>query len=362
MSSKKNLEKLRDEIDKIDDKLLNLINKRGTLALEISKHKKENSLRVYDPAREKEIEDKLADKNTGPLTNEDVISVFREVISGCRALQHDTKIAYLGPEGSFSNQAAFHKFGGAVDLVPVFTFQEVFEEVHRQKVEYGIVPVENSIEGSIGGVLDMLFEWDLKISAEYYERISHFLLSREGELSKIKIVASHPQAIGQCRNWLSKNLKNIEILETPSTAAAAKMAAEDGSVAAIASEFSLSIYGLKTIQSHIEDSLLNTTRFLVISRHGSSYTGNDKTSIVFSIRDEPGALQKSFFQPISKAGINLTKIESRPSKNRPWEYMFFADFLGHIEEENIKSILNKIKNNCIFLKVLGSYPVVKFSY
>ncbi len=359
MASKKNLKKLREEIDKIDSKLLELINKRGSFALEVSKHKKANSIRVYDPAREKEIEDKLIKKNKGPLTNDYVLSVFREIISGCRALQHDTKVAYLGPEGSYSNQAAFHKFGGSTDLVPVGSFEEVFEEVHRQIVQYGIVPVENSIEGSIGGVLDMLLEWDLKISAEYYERISHFLVSKNTDLSKIKTVASHPQALGQCRNWIHKNLPNVEILETASTAAAAKMASKNESLAAIASEFSISIYGLKIIQSNIEDSRQNTTRFLVIGKVDSPYTGNDKTSIVFSIRDEPGALQNSFFLPISNAGINLTKIESRPSKDRPWEYVFFADFLGHYEEEKIKSVLKKIGRNCVFLKVLGSYPVVK---
>ena len=361
MTSKKDLINLRDEIDKIDSKLLDLINKRGSLALDVSKHKKASSLRIYDPAREKEIEDKLVKNNKGPLTSEYIISIFREIISGCRALQHDTQVAYLGPEGSFSNQAAYHKFGGSTELVPVFSFEEVFEEVHRQRVEYGMVPVENSIEGSIGGVLDMLFEWDLKISAEYYERISHYLLSKGGNINKIKTVASHPQALGQCRNWLNKNLHNVELLETASTAAAAKMASKDDTIAAVASEFSISIYGLKALQSNIEDSRQNTTRFLVIGREESAYTGHDKTSIIFSIRDEPGALQKSFFLPVSDAGVNLTKIESRPSKDRPWEYIFFADFLGHFGDDKINSLLEEIKNNWVELTTKsGNYTIETF--
>lgn len=357
MAKKKPLSQLRNKIDDIDSKLLELINERGKVALDVSSHKKENSLRVYDPAREKEIEKKLRNKNPGPLSNEYVLSIFRELIAGCRALQHNTKVAYLGPEGSFSNQAAFHKFGGETDLVPVLSFEEVFEEVHKSRVEFGIVPVENSLEGSIGRTLDMLFTWDLKISAEYFEEIGHFLLSKTGTMKDIKVVASHPQALGQCRKWISKNLKGVELLETPSTAWAARLSSEDKSVAAISSEFSASIYGLKTIQRHIEDSPQNTTRFLIIGKETGSYTGDDKTSIVFSIKDEPGALHKSLFLPFAKAKINLTKIESRPSRERPWEYVFFVDFKGHFEDKKVVSLLKEVEKSCIFLKVLGSYPI-----
>lgn len=357
MATKKSLSQLRKKIDDIDSKLLKLINERGKVALEVSGHKKANSLRVYDPAREKEIEEKLKIKNPGPLSNDYVLSIFRELISGCRALQHNTKVAYLGPEGSFSNQAAYHKFGGETDLVPVLSFEEIFEEVHKSRVEFGIVPVENSLEGSIGRILDMLFIWDLKISAEYYEKIGHFLLSKTGNLNDIKVVASHPQALGQCRKWISKNLSGVELLETPSTAWAARLAAEDKKVAAVSSEFSASIYDLKIIQRHIEDSLQNTTRFIIIGKETGFNTGDDKTSIVFSIKDEPGALHNSLFLPFAKAKINLTKIESRPSKERPWEYVFFVDFNGHFEDKKVVSVLKEVEKNCIFLKVLGSYPI-----
>lgn len=357
MSREKDLNKLRLKIDEIDSKILDLVNERGKIALEVSTHKKANSIRVYDPVREKEIEEKLKKKNTGPLTNEYILSIFKEIIAGCRALQHNTKVAYLGPEGSFSNQAAYNKFGGKTDLVPVSSFEEVFEQVHKTRVEFGIVPVENSIEGSIGRILDMLFTWDLKISAEYFEKIGHFLLSKTGSLSDIKVVASHPQALGQCRKWISKNLSGVETVETPSTAYAAKLASEDESIAAVSSEFSSSIYDLKVIQRHIEDSPQNTTRFLIIGKETAPRSGNDKTSIVFSLKDEPGALHKSLFLPFAEAGINLTKIESRPSKERPWEYVFFVDFMGHYQEDNVISVLNEVEKNCIFLKVLGSYPV-----
>ena len=357
MKSKKNLNNLRKRIDSIDEKILELINRRGKVALEISDLKKENSIGVYDPAREKEIERKLEKSNHGPLSNEYIVSIFREIVSGCRGLQKPTKVGYLGPLGSFSNQAAFHKFGSSSQLVPLGSFDEVFEEVKKKRLEFGIIPVENSVEGSIGSVLDMLLFWGLSISAEYYERIGHFLLSKSGKLDDIKVVASHPQALGQCRKWVSRNLKNIELFETASTAAAAKLASEDFKVAAIASEHASSIYDLKLLQTHIEDSTQNTTRFLIVGNEESPITGEDKTSLAFSLKDEPGALQKAFFLPFAESGINLTKIESRPSKDRPWEYVFFVDFAGHHKDRKIKSVIRKVERKCIFLKILGSYPV-----
>ncbi len=359
MTSSKGLDNLRKEIDDIDRKILELVNKRGEIALEVSRHKKENSLSVYDPARERQIERKLRESNPGPLSDDCVVSIFRQIIAGCRALQMPTTVAYLGPEGSFSNQAAFHMFGSSSKLIPFSSFEEIFEAVQKRECKFGMVPVENSIEGSIGSILDMLFEWDLKICAEYYERIGHFLLSKTGKREDIKKVASHPQALGQCRKWIGKNLRGVEFLETPSTAAAAKMAAQDTSIAAIASEYSASLYGLKIVQSHIEDNAQNTTRFIVIGYEEPAPTGRDKTSIVFAIKDRPGALHESLFLPFAKANINLTKIESRPSKGRPWEYIFFVDFLGHRTDEKVQQALREVEGKCIFLKILGSYPVGK---
>ena len=357
MAPNKELAAVRREIDALDSKLLELINRRAELAIEVSGLKKKDSLGVYDLGREKEIESKITGSNPGPLSNQDILFVFREIISRCRSLQHDEKIAYLGPEGSFSNQAAFRKFGVSSEFFPVSSFEDVFREVHGRRADFGIVPVENSVEGSVGDVLDMLLEWDLSISAECFERIEHFLLSLSGDIGEVKTVASHPHALGQCRKWIAANLYGVALLETSSTAAAAKIAARDKSVAAIASEFSGSIYSLKTIESHIEDSPRNTTRFVVVGREKPSPSGEDKTSIAFSVRDEPGALHKTFFLPFSESGINLTKIESRPSRDRQWEYVFFADFSGHHEEEAVMDALGRVEANCVFLKILGSYPV-----
>ena len=356
MAPNKELASVRREIDALDSKLLELINRRAKLAIEVSGLKKKGSLGVYDPGREKEIESKITQGNPGPLSDEDILFVFREIISRCRSLQHDEKVAYLGPEGSFSNQAAFRKFGASSEFVPVSSFEDVFEAVYGKRVDFGIVPVENSIEGSVGDVLDMLVEWDLSISDECFERIEHFLLSIGGDISKIKTVASHPQALGQCRKWIAANLYGVALVETPSTAAAAKMAARDKNVAAIASEFSGSIYNLKTIQNHIEDSPRNTTRFVVMGRENPPPSGEDKTSIAFSVNDEPGALHRTFFLPFSESGINLTKIESRPLRDRHWEYVFFADFSGHREDKVVRDALEKVEASCVFLKVLGSYP------
>ena len=356
MAPNKELASVRREIDALDSKLLELINRRAELAIEVSGLKKKDSLGVYDPGREKEIERKIAGSNPGPLSNEDTLFVFREIISRCRSLQHEEKVAYLGPEGSFSNQAAFRKFGASSEFIPVSSFEDVFEAVHDKRADFGVVPVENSIEGSVGDVLDMLVEWNLSISAECFERIEHSLLSVGGEINEVKTVASHPQALGQCRKWIAANLYGVTLVETPSTAAAAKMAARDKNVAAIASEFAGSIYNLKTIQNHIEDSPRNTTRFVLVGRESPPPSGEDKTSIAFSVKDEPGALHRTFFLPFSESGINLTKIESRPLRDRHWEYVFFADFSGHREEKAVREALEKVEAGCVFLKVLGSYP------
>ena len=356
MAPRKELAAVRREIDALDSKLLELINRRAELAIEVSGLKKTDSLGIYDPGREREIERKITGSNPGPLSDEDILFVFRELISRCRSLQHDEKVAYLGPEGSFSNQAAFRKFGASSEFLPVSSFEDVFEEVHGRRADFGIVPVENSVEGSVGDVLDMLVEWDLSIFAECFERIEHFLLSLSGDISEVRTVASHPQAFGQCRKWIAANLYGAALVETPSTATAAKMAARDKSVAAIASEFSGSIYNLKTIQNHIEDSPRNTTRFVVVGKEQPPPSGEDKTSIAFSVKDEPGALHRTFFFPFSESGINLTKIESRPARDKQWEYVFFADFSGHREDEAVREALEKVEANCVFLKVLGSYP------
>ncbi len=356
MGSSENLEQLRKKIDRLDREILDLLNRRAEVALGIRRLKQENLVDVYDPVREEEIEKKLRELNNGPLSDESLLSIYREIISACRALQQPVKVAYLGPEGSFSHQAAYHEFGGSSELVPLGSFADVFKEVENGRTSFGIVPVENSIEGSIGIVLDLLSRSDLTICAELFEKIHHFALSKTGDPKDIRVVASHPQPLAQCNKWLSQNIRNAEFRQTSSTAEAAKLASHDKGIMAVASEHAAKIYKLKVVQRNIEDSPWNTTRFFVIGTRKSSPTGDDRTSIVFSLMDKPGELQKSFFQPFAEAKINLTKIESRPSKERPWEYLFFVDFKGHREDRVIKELLSKVANRCVFLKVLGSYP------
>ena len=357
MGSSDNLANLRKKIDELDREILDLLNGRGEVVLKIRELKKENHVGVYDPVREGQIEKRLREINPGPLSDDSVLKIYREIISGCRALQRPLKVAFLGPEGSFSHQAAFHEFGGSAGLLPVGSFAEVFEEVENGRASFGVVPVENSIEGSIGVVLDLLSRSNLTVSAELFEKINLFLLSKTGTLKDIRVIASHPQPLAQCKKWLNKNLANTKVRETASTAAAARLASRNKGIAAVASEHSASIYKLKILEKNIEDNSWNTTRFFVIGNRMSGPSGDDRTSIVFSLRDKPGELQKSFFQPFAEARVNLTKIESRPSKERPWEYLFFVDFKGHREDRAIKSLLDRVAKNCVYMKVLGSYPI-----
>ena len=303
-----------------------------------------------------QLEKKLKELNSGPLSDDSILRIFREIISACRSLQQPTRVAYLGPEGSFSHQAAYNEFGGSAELLPLGSFEEIFEEVENGRTSFGVVPVENSIEGSVSMVLDLLSATHLTIAAELFEKINHFLLSKTGNIKDVNTVASHPQAIAQCKKWLNKNLPNCKLTETASTAEAARLASKRKNVAAIASEHAAEIYKLGIVQKNIEESSLNTTRFFVVGNKINKPTGDDRTSVVFSLKDKPGALQKSFFQPFADAKVNLTKIESRPSKERPWEYLFFVDFKGHAQDKVIKSLLKKLDKNCMFLKVMGSYP------
>lgn len=354
------LKDLRRKIDEIDLEILRLISERGRLAIEISKAKRENASGVYDPAREREIKERLERANPGPLPPSSIAAIYREIISACRALQHPLKISFLGPEGSFSHQAAFLEFGSSSEFLSCNSFNEVFSEVEKGKAHFGVLPVENSMEGAVGAVLDESVRSPLTVCAELFLRVSHSLLSLSGRLSEVKAVASHPQALGQCKRWLSQHLKDAELIETQSTAKAAMIARQRPEVAAIASELAASLYGLCVIEEHIEDSPVNLTRFWVVGRTEPPPTGDDKTSIVFSLKDEPGALSKAL-KPFGDRGVNLTKIESRPHKERPWEYLFFVDFLGHRRNPSVSEILREVAQCSVFLKVLGSYPVGRAS-
>ncbi len=348
------IEKLRREINKIDDEILKLLNKRAITAIEIGKTKKKIGILPYRPARERDIINSLLKKNKGPLNPEDIKNIYREIMSVSVNLQKKLAIAYLGPEATYTHEAATKKFGASAEYKPLSNIKEIFSAVEKGIADFGVVPVENSTEGVETHTLDMFIESDLKICDEILLPISHCLLSKSKK-KKINKVYSHPQALAQCRIWLQKNLPGVPLAEVYSTAQAAKLALKEKFSAAIASELASRLYNLPIVGKNIEDLSVNVTRFLVIGKESSQPTGNDKVSLMFSLKDKVGALHSSL-KPFYKHKINLTKIESRPSKRKIWEYYFFVDLEGHCEEKRVKQAIEELKPLCTFLKVLGSYP------
>ncbi len=349
------LENLRRQIDGIDSKLVDLLNERMRKVFEIAEVKRKRKGTLYSPAREKRILQRLIQHNQGPLPNEALLEIMHLILKTSLALQSKPKVVYFGPPATFTHLAAIKNFGRRAELIPEKSIGGIFSRVEKKQAEFGVVPVENSTEGVVTHTLDMFLDSDLKICAETVLEISHHLLGK-GSLEKVKKVYSHPQALAQCRGWLEENLPTVRLAEVESTARAAQMAAKDLTSAAIASDVAASLYNLNTIDSHIEDSPHNYTRFLVIGReYNKERSGQDKTSILFSIKDRVGALH-NMLVPFLRYRINLTKIESRPTKRRAWEYVFFLDFIGHKDEEKIKKALGELEESCLFLKVLGSYP------
>jgi len=350
------LKNLRQEIDSIDARIVGLLNKRAKIILDVGKVKRRSNKPVYVPEREKAVYDKLVAANKGPMPNESLKAVFREVMSGSLQLERPLKIAYLGPEFTFTHLASLKKFGSSVDYTGCETITDVFSEVEKKRADYGVVPIENSIDGAISHTLDMFIDSDLKICSEIYLEVSQNLLSKEADKAKIRKVYSKAQVFGQCRLWLEANLPGVELAEVSSTAKAAEIASREKGAACIASELAAKKYGLKTLYSSIEDSSHNVTRFLVIGRIEARPTKKDKTSIMFSVKDRAGALH-DMLVPFKRHGINMTKIESRPSKMRAWEYCFFVDLEGHHEDAKARKALDELRSSSIYLKVLGSYPV-----
>jgi chorismate mutase/prephenate dehydratase len=349
------LKKLREQIDEIDLKILELLNKRTEIVLGVGKTKQNHQLKIHSPERERAILDRLRELNPGPFPNETLKIIYEEILSASLALQQPLKVSYLGPSATFTHLAARRKFGSSTEYISESTIKEVFESVYRGKAQYGVVPIENSTEGVVNYTLDMFIDWDLKIAFEIMLEISHNLLSKTGNREDIKKIYSHPQARAQCRGWLDSNFPNIPIIEELSTAAAARRVAKDPTAAAVASELAASVYNLKFVEKGIEDHKANYTRFLVVAKEFPGRTGKDKTSIMFSIKDKPGALYL-ILRPFAKHKINLTKIESRPSKRKAWEYIFFVDMEGHVEDKAVRKAINDVKKECLYFKVLGSYP------
>ncbi len=347
------LEKLRKQIDVLDEQLIKLLNERVKVALEIGKTKKEQGGEIYVPSREKAVFERIARLNEGPLPEESARAIYREIMSAALALESNLKIAYLGPPATFTHQAAHAKFGVSVDYHPVGTITDVFSAVEHGSADYGVVPIENSIEGAVTHTFDQFTGTTLKICAEIYLPVSLYLLASVPR-DKITRVCSKQEAIGQCRRWLSENLSGVELSAVNSTALAAEMAA-GSDCAAISSILAAQLYNLNVIAENIQDSSGNTTRFLVIGRKYGEPTGEDKTSIYFGIKDEVGALHDAL-DSLKINGINMTKIESRPSRNKAWEYFFFVDFEGHADDPHVKMALKALEKHCAVLTVLGSYP------
>lgn len=349
-----NLDELRAHIDQLDGKIVELLNERASCAAEIGRLKRDSNVPYYVAEREKAVFDRLRKRNQGPLSDASIRAIYREVISAVRALEKPTSVAFLGPRDTFSHMAAMRVFGVSAEYHPLPSFADIFTEVERKRIDYGVVPVESSVGGSVGEILDRFVVSELKVVNEVLLHISQNLLA-QCPVEKIEKVYSKDNALLQCRNWLRANLPRAELVETSSTAEAAQRAAKEANTAAIASRMAAETYNLDIIAARIEDEPHNYTRFFVIGRQMVKPTGNDKTSVIISVRDRPGALYKLLL-PFSEAGINLTRIESRPSRKKAWEYVFFVDMLGHADDENVKNVLEVVGEGTADIKILGSFP------
>lgn len=350
------LKELRQQIDSIDREIVCLLNRRTQLASQIGHIKREQGAEIYVPKREEEVFQRVQKLNEGPLPASALRAIYREIMSAAIALERKTVVAYLGPPATFSHQAALSKFGASLDYFPLSSISDIFAAVDRGDADYGVIPIENSTEGSVFHTLDMLAESELKILAQIFLEISHNLISRSA-ISEIRKVYSRDQAIAQCRRWLQTHLPKAEFIEVPSTARAVQIAAEEPGSAAIASSLAADLYAVPVVAPNIQDKADNTTRFLVMGRQSSGPLGQgrDRSSILLSVRDEPGSLLAAL-ECFSRRGINLTKIESRPSKRGRWHYVFFVDCVGHHEDPLLQEALAELRQHCAFVKWLGSYP------
>ena len=350
---------VRAHIDGIDRQIQGLIADRAAYALQVGKAKGKLAAAVdyYRPEREAQVLRMVVDRNEGPLSDEVLVHVFREIMSACLAQQEPLKVGFLGPEGTFSQQAVMKHFGRSAHGLPLASIEEVFQEVENGNADFGVVPVENSGQGTIQVTLDMFLTSNLKICGEVELRVHQYLLSRTGRIEDIERIYSHPQSFAQTSSWLRSNLPKVEKLPVSSNAEGARRARNSDDAAAIAGESAGHVYGLKkVIMASIEDDADNTTRFLVIGRQIFPSSGHDRTSVLVFIRDQPGALF-NVLSPFARHGISMNRIESRPSHHAKWEYGFFIDLAGHIEDESMKKALAELEAHSAQIKVLGSYPV-----
>lgn len=355
---KKNLQELRDQIDQLDQQLLELISARASCASEVGTYKRangEDDCHFYRPEREASILRKVAEKNPGPLADEEVVRLIREVMSACLAVERQLNIAFLGPAGTFTEEAALKHFGRSVQTSAINSISEVFREVESGAANYGVVPIENSTEGVITHTLDNFTRSSLKIVGEVELRVHHFLLSQESDINQVELIYSHQQSLAQCRKWLGANMSSVERESVASNAAAAMRAQKERNVAAIASRSAAEKYQLNILASNVEDMPDNSTRFLIIGSNAVTPSGVDKTSLLVSAPNKPGALHQ-LLQPFAQHNVSMTRIESRPSHSANWEYVFFLDLEGHIEDQPLKLALEELGQVSDMVNVLGSYP------
>ncbi|MFZ2540596.1 MAG: prephenate dehydratase [Gallionella sp.] len=348
------LEQLRKQVDSLDDELLKLFNQRARLAQQIG-HLKEDG-KIFRPEREAQVLKRLQGSNSGPLSNSAVTQLFIEVMSQCRALEAPLTVAYLGPEGTFSELATLKRFGSAVHGYPCASIDEVFREVENGAAHYGMVPVENSSEGAIGRSLDLLLQSALQVCGEMMLPVHQCLLAKHCDLSTLKTVYSHPQSLGQCQGWLNTHLPHAARIPASSNAEAARLAAENPHCAAIAGSQAAARFGLSLCVENIEDEANNTTRFLLLGNQHVAPSGNDKTSLVMSAANRPGAVH-DLLVPLARHGVSMTRLESRPARSGMWEYVFYVDIEGHQDDAKVSAALAELRQVASLVKVLGSYPV-----
>ncbi len=355
MAAPNSILNVRDKIDTIDNQILDLLKQRIQLARDIGKLKDDVNRAKWDPQREREIYARLLEKNDNVFPESALRSIFHEIITTCRLSQLKTAVAYLGPEATFTHLAGVKYFGPTASYKPMKSIDEIFREVEKGRTEYGIVPVENSIEGAVYSTLDSFMKYNVKICGEIQLPISHNLVCQSGNIRDIQTVASHAQPLAQCREWLQKNIPDIPTLPVFSTGAAAQMAANNPNIGAIASELAIKTYELQIVVKKIEDYRGNTTRFLVIGKNSPCLSGRDKTSILIGLMNRPGALNE-VLTVLSAKNIDLSKIESRPIKGKQWKYLFFIDMIGHIEDPVIREGCRILEQICSYFDWLGSYP------
>ncbi len=352
--AKPDLDELRRQIDDLDRRIVELLNARAEVVIQIGHAKRARDIEIYAPDREKAVLDRIARLNKGPLPQRSLQAIYRELMSGSFALEQPLRIGYLGPEGSFSHLAALRKFGASVEYLPLADIRAVFEEVARRHINLGLVPIENSVGGGVIDTMDAFVEHDVHVCAEVLVEVHHNVLANCAP-DEITMIASKPEIFAQCRNWLSRSTHKVDLIPVASSAKAAEMATQQHGLAAIGSSLAAELYSLKIVFANIEDTASNMTRFFVIGGTVPPPTGNDKTALMFTTAHRAGALVE-VLNVLGKYGLNMTNIDTRPSKRRNWEYYFFVDCEGHIQDEPVAQAVEDARQHCLEMHVLGSFP------